>query len=1076
MGFSQNAIIKNQEHAIKEFHVDWGTSTYQVNATHVPIVNSGAVFTGGTVNAVLLELDTNMRDLIAPTTADIIKLQSDVDALQELIPVASVNNFLIGSTTQWVSSTTTDVITLLGISSDAQSLQGRTINNSGTTTSDLWDAAEAYNRMLYLSTLGMTWVNPIITSTDEIYAIATHGFRYMAASNGATWTEGYIYEYNSNLLTWLEIVPQEGMTLYRQDTGTFITAGSGGVWGSLEDYLTIDAVSLQGRTIDDTYYATTSLLWTSYYTKYTIENTQRWAHWQNQVNSITSLIYADPSPGQRYIAADTAGGWTQNHIYTYLESSWADISPADGFTVYVFNLGQYYMYSGGSWRTLQSEFSHNGLASLNSGAYYHVPAYVNNKMIIGTSTSWATATTTEVKALLKYQEDMSTDEDKVYYVGRLALGGQTLIATEYAGFGHRDWVATPAVVQDSTGVSNYLSAGNSYFTSSSGIYRFRWGLEPSTTTFLHITANELYPNFPNQYDLGLESFPFDNSYLGGTLYKNNNSVISWRNYAGTNGIEGIKVDTNDQVVLGSNLSTSIYLTNPVSTPSTSAFYDLGKVSIYSADAAGLNTAFIRHRDLDPTAFALMQTETGVTTLSSMSHLACIIEPDSVFSLRYGNFITSTDCYQFYQNRFQPVNDNYTDLGANNYNWKDIYFRGSILTPNATSTHEIGKLAIGSVVAGPNTGAYFAHRDWLASNPYPAIVQNNVGKTSIFTSDHLNMATTTTAKCFIFQHGDLDTIYISNTALYPKQDNAIDLGTPTYDWKDLYIQGRFISPNVATTHELGKVSFGNVTLGPRNYTYFGHRDYVNFGSSAYPAIIQDDLGETSFYSSEDLVFTCNTTAAIITFKHGSEDTIRIEHDNFYPAVNGSYSLGIDDYHWKDLYLNGNIKNDTDMVVSVPSGKNITLTADNVMISAPTLKGNITTSGQNIMLTGLSSGAANLSGIQIRGTCSTTFSALSTVYLSSTTHLWEISSFNDPDTKPAMGIVLEEGTENIPILLYGLVTVESDLDGYVGTILYLDDGTVGLSGEPTTTGQVIQMLGVVTSTNSFFFNPCWKTSIV
>ena len=74
---------------------------------------------------------------------------------------------------------------------------------------------------------GLDWQNSVLTFIDEASAVETPGNRYIADSNGDTWTKDYIYEWalpvgpsSSVSYEWVEYEPNEGFACLVEDENT----------------------------------------------------------------------------------------------------------------------------------------------------------------------------------------------------------------------------------------------------------------------------------------------------------------------------------------------------------------------------------------------------------------------------------------------------------------------------------------------------------------------------------------------------------------------------------------------------------------------------------------------------------------------------------------------------------------------------------------------------------------------------------------------------------------------------------------------------------------------------------------
>ena len=86
----------------------------------------------------------------------------------------------------------------------------------------------------------------------------------------------------------------------------------------------------------------------------------------------------NPSIKDRYIASETANGWTKNNIYEWDGTQWVETVPNLGFRLTVESNDTEYAYnSSNEWVPVTSSAYHNSLSGLEgggSGHYYHLDA------------------------------------------------------------------------------------------------------------------------------------------------------------------------------------------------------------------------------------------------------------------------------------------------------------------------------------------------------------------------------------------------------------------------------------------------------------------------------------------------------------------------------------------------------------------------------------------------------------------------------------------------------------------------------------------------------------------------------
>lgn len=120
---------------------------------------------------------------------------------------------------------------------------------------------------------------------------------------------------------------------------------------------------------------------------------------------------------------------------------------------------------------------------------------------------------------------------------------------------------------------------------------------------------------------------------------------------------------------------------------------------------------------------------------------------------------------------------------------------------------------------------------------------------------------------------------STRTLLPQTDNTYDLGSATYAWKDVYIDGTTVAgpirPVANNSHDLGDTTYKWQDLWLAGYAYFG--------SSA--------VGIT-------------TSSSGLTFQTGSLLRCSIDSSgHFVPASDNAYDLGNATYAWRNMYIDG-----------------------------------------------------------------------------------------------------------------------------------------------------------------------------
>jgi len=226
-----------------------------------------------------------------------------------------------------------------------------------------------------------SWQNSILMfqNPNETLMSENTGDRYVATvdSSGGSldWTENYIYEYDGS--DWIEIEPEDGKTLYNEDDSSFYTF-DGSQWEKTENLFnhnTLSGLDGGGTTYfyhltqnawdnlklqDQRVYTTSSpsfknviiteepdeldnAITINYFKNETIENP-----WQKEVINFIDVSSETPSAyeGVRYISSNTvsSSGWIEDYIYEHDGEDWIELEPRQGFSLYITELDQRYIY------------------------------------------------------------------------------------------------------------------------------------------------------------------------------------------------------------------------------------------------------------------------------------------------------------------------------------------------------------------------------------------------------------------------------------------------------------------------------------------------------------------------------------------------------------------------------------------------------------------------------------------------------------------------------------------------------------------------------------------------------------
>jgi hypothetical protein len=161
--------------------------------------------------------------------------------------------------------------------------------------------------------------------------------------------------------------------------------------------------------------------------------------WQESVIIIAPVASGVETLGNRYIASETGGGWTEDYIYEWNGSSWTEIIPDEGTATWIEDEDVLKVYNGTDWVTFGSNIDHNNLSGLQGGTggeYYHL-----------SSSDFADLVTNQ----------RETIED---YVGGMIFGTQTNITVTYSdnagAHGDLNYVVDTATTSG-LGVASFVS-------------------------------------------------------------------------------------------------------------------------------------------------------------------------------------------------------------------------------------------------------------------------------------------------------------------------------------------------------------------------------------------------------------------------------------------------------------------------------------------------------------------------------------------------------------------------------------------------------------------------------------------
>jgi len=234
---------------------------------------------------------------------------------------------------------------------------------------------------------------------------------------------------------------------------------------------------------------------------------------------------------------------------------------------------------------------------------------------------------------------------------------------------------------------------------------------------------------------------------------------------------------------------------------------------------------------------------------------------------------------------KPTTDNDIDLGTSSLEFKDGYFDGTIhvdtldVDVNATVAGTLG-------VTGTTTLAgILSLPDGSASAP--SITNTGDTNAGLFFSASDEIA---------FTAGGTAQVIFADGSIAPETDNDIDLGSASYEFKDLYLDG---TAHIDTLDVDVNATVAG-TLGVTGATTLGGILSIPDGSASNPSIT--NTGDTNcglfFSAADEIAFTAGGTAQVI-FADGS----------IAPQTDNDIDLGSSSYEFKDLYLDGTAHIDT-----------------------------------------------------------------------------------------------------------------------------------------------------------------------
>ena len=213
-------------------------------------------------------------------------------------------------------------------------------------------------------------------------------------------------------------------------------------------------------------------------------------------------------------------------------------------------------------------------------------------------------------------------------------------------------------------------------------------------------------------------------------------------------------------------------------------------------------------------------------------------------------------------------------------------------------------------------------------------------------------------------GPVQDVVITTSALRPKTDNTVDLGTSTLEFKDLFIDGTAnidtLQVDESATITANLTVNGNTTLG--NAATDTVTVNADIASNLIPSADNThDLGSATdewrniyvdgtaqvdtLQVDESATITANLTVNGNTVLGDADtDTVTVNADfasSLIPDVDNTYDLGISTNEWRNLYIDGTAQVDTLQVdESATIAANLTVTGNATITTNLTVNGNTT----------------------------------------------------------------------------------------------------------------------------------------
>lgn len=103
-------------------------------------------------------------------------------------------------------------------------------------------------------------------------------------------------------------------------------------------------------------------------TKNYVDNVVQALDWQDSVIDFVPMASGVATTGNRYIASETSGSWTEDYIYEYTGTAWSGTAPNEGMAAWIELQDYLSVYNGTDWVRFGSTITHNYLNTLQGGS------------------------------------------------------------------------------------------------------------------------------------------------------------------------------------------------------------------------------------------------------------------------------------------------------------------------------------------------------------------------------------------------------------------------------------------------------------------------------------------------------------------------------------------------------------------------------------------------------------------------------------------------------------------------------------------------------------------------------------